>query len=354
MAPSAAAVDRLAKMSASAVAPQGAFGSNVATSSSNYAWGMLAPQGAFGSNVAASGSNYAWSVLAPQGAFGSNAAAFGSNTAVAASNFAWGALAQQAAFGSNAGVAASNLGYVTLSPQAAFGSNVGAFGSNAGVAASNLGYVTLSPQAAFGSNVGAFGSNAAVATSNAAFSASNQAFVTLPALLSSTAAVVTSSNVYIISVPSNQAFGAYPSPRFMDYSGFAGTIGTVDGLTGKQLGSTGVYLLNDTYSFYNSKATAVPVKIYTAANADSGSGSAYRTHRVCIGSNTDIEYNIQRTILKTIGCETFFNYCGRATSATFNLPPKQFFRIAFGTNDTGAIWGVTNFALYDGTMYVTV
>ena len=347
MAPSAAAVDRLAKMSASAVAPQGAFGSNVATSSSNYAWGMLAPQGAFGSNVAASGSNYAWSVLGPQGAFGSNVAASGSN-------YAWSVLAPQGAFGSNAAafgsntaVAASNFAWGALAQQAAFG-------SNAGVAASNLGYVTLSPQAAFGSNVGAFGSNAAVATSNAAFSASNQAFVTLPALLSSTAAVVTSSNVYIISVPSNQAFGAYPSPRFMDYSGFAGTIGTVDGLTGKQLGSTGVYLLNDTYSFYNSKATAVPVKIYTAANADSGSGSAYRTHRVCIGSNTDIEYNIQRTILKTIGCETFFNYCGRATSATFNLPPKQFFRIAFGTNDTGAIWGVTNFALYDGTMYVTV
>ena len=227
-----------------------------------------------------------------------------------------------------------------------------AFGSNAAAAASNYGYATLAPQAAFGSNVAA-----AVNTGYGALAVqinytSNQAFITLPALISS-APVVTSSNTYTFDVPSNQPFGPYPSPRLMNYSTFSGTVGTVDGRTGKQLGSTGVYLLNDSNSFYNSKTTAVPIKIYTAPNDDTSAGQACRIHRVCIGSNTSIEYSIPRNMSNTIGCETFFNYGGSATPTTFTLPPKQFFRVAFSTNDTAAIYGLgPGWMLYTGTMYV--
>ena len=192
--------------------------------------------------------------------------------------------------------------------------------------------------------------------SNTAIAASNQAYSALP--------VVASPSVFTFDIP-YQSVNVAPSPRLLNYSIFGGTESTVDGRTGKQLGSSGVYLLDDTCSFYNSKVTAVPIQIYMDSNNDgitgfldtSGFGGvpgAYRTHRVCIGSNTDIEYLLMRSVIKTIGCETFFNYANRATPATFNLPPKQFFRAVFSTNDTIEILGWQGFDLYDGKLHVNV
>jgi hypothetical protein len=95
-------------------------------------------------------------------------------------------------------------------------------------------------------------------------------------------ALTTSSSLtfYSIDIPTNQSYTADGQITTLNYSAFGGTAVSINGYTGKQLGTTGIYLLNDNNSIYNSSANDVMILISNKSQYDGAVADGQRWLRL--------------------------------------------------------------------------
>jgi membrane-bound inhibitor of C-type lysozyme len=139
-----------------------------------------------------------------------------------------------------------------------------------------------------------------------------------------------------MNIPNNQKLDTDPQFRIMAlYSSFPGTVATVNGLTGKQIGASGLYILSNGYTIYNGGSSVASINIPAFTGSDTYGSAAYRAHRIYFGTG-----NFGQDFSN--GTAKFNSDANQSIS--FSLAPGASFKVGVSVSDFGASLG---FSLYD-------
>ena len=135
---------------------------------------------------------------------------------------------------------------------------------------------------------------------------------------------------YSITIPTNQAYTSDTQRTLLDYANFPGSAVSINVYTGKQLGSTGIYLLNDGYTIYNSLGSDVMLLLSNPSQYDSALAGAQRILRLYSTRNlgtfndaifTKWYHGQPKNVLVPAGAriQTGFSYTDNAVNQNFAI-----------------------------------